>query len=59
MGICKNDWLRAAQCLYRCSSVAQLNESGKARACDAATYSVNGTQLKAYASNNTSIRTEK
>jgi hypothetical protein len=59
MGICKNDWLRAAQCLYRCSSVAQLNESGKARACDAATYSVNGTLLKAYASNNTSIHTEK
>ena len=45
-----------AQCLYRCSSVAQLNECGKARACSAATYSVIGTQLKACASNNTSSR---
>ena len=41
----KTTGLRAAQCLYRCSSVAQLNECGKARACGAATYSVNGTLL--------------
>jgi hypothetical protein len=59
MGICKNDWPRTAQCLYGCSSVAQLNESGKAHACGAATYSVIGTLLKARAPINTSSRREK
>jgi hypothetical protein len=48
-----------AQCLYRCSSVAQLNECGKARACGAATYSVIGTQWSGGASDNTSSRGEK
>ena len=36
--------LQATQCLYGCSSVAQLNECRKTAACDAATYSVIGTQ---------------
>lgn len=51
--------LSATQCLYRCSSVAQLNECGKAHSCDAATYSVIGTLLRRSASNNTSSRTGK
>ncbi|QHC89396.1 hypothetical protein PchlR47_14060 [Pseudomonas chlororaphis] len=44
----------AGQCLYRCSSVAQLNECGKPAACGAATYSVIGRQLAGQALNNTS-----
>jgi len=52
----KTTGLGAAQCLYRCSSVAQLNECGKARACGAATYSVNGTLLAPCATINTSSR---
>jgi len=49
----------AGQCLYRCSSVAQLNECGKPAACGAATYSVIGRQLAGQALNNTSSRRAK
>jgi hypothetical protein len=59
MGICKNDCQGNRQCLYGCSSVAQLNECGKGCACSAATYSVNGTQRAACALNNTSSRVAK
>jgi hypothetical protein len=49
----------AGQCLYRCSSVAQLNECGKPAACGAATYSVIGRQLAGQALDNTSSRWKK
>jgi hypothetical protein len=53
------DYRGHQQCLYGCSSVAQLNDCGKGHACSAATYSVNGTQRAAGASNNISSRVEK